>query len=174
MASTVLINFWSPWLMETQYAIKVQLAWWLWTISCLKLMKSEWPWTKVKEWHWPHVHLHILIQCTTHNQFYLNQRLQLFLRNPLGTCVFRCFPIKNIRNQILTLCTVKRSKVNLGTSFEQTTGIPMGTNCAPLVADLCLFCYERDIMKSSWENQADIIEALQFCFQIPWRLTKYW
>ena len=38
--------------------------------------------------------------------------------------------------------------------------IPMGTNCAPLVADLFLFYYERDFMKSlSHENQADIIEA---------------
>ena len=36
----------------------------------------------------------------------------------------------------------------------------MGTNCAPLVADLFLFCFERDFMKSlSRENQADIIEA---------------
>ena len=36
----------------------------------------------------------------------------------------------------------------------------MGTNCAPLVADLFLFCYERDFMKSlSRENQTDIIEA---------------
>ena len=36
----------------------------------------------------------------------------------------------------------------------------MGTNCAPLVADLFLFCYERDFLKSlSRENRADIIEA---------------
>ena len=36
----------------------------------------------------------------------------------------------------------------------------MGTTSAPLVADLYLFCYERDFMKSlSRENQADIIEA---------------
>ena len=36
----------------------------------------------------------------------------------------------------------------------------MGTNCAPLVADLFLFCYERDIMMFlSDEIQADIIEA---------------
>ena len=32
--------------------------------------------------------------------------------------------------------------------YRQTTGIPKGTNCAPLVADLFLFCYERDFMKS--------------------------
>ena len=36
----------------------------------------------------------------------------------------------------------------------------MGTNCAPLVADFFLFCYERDFMLSlSDNNQADIIEA---------------
>ena len=36
----------------------------------------------------------------------------------------------------------------------------MGTNCAPLVADLFLFCYERDSMLSlSVNNPADIIEA---------------
>ena len=36
----------------------------------------------------------------------------------------------------------------------------MGTNCAPLVADLFLFCYERDFMTSlSDDNQADITEA---------------
>ena len=44
--------------------------------------------------------------------------------------------------------------------YRQTIGIPMGTNCAPIVADLFLFCYERDFMKSlTRENQADIIEA---------------
>ena len=35
----------------------------------------------------------------------------------------------------------------------------MGTNCAPLVADLFLFCYERDFMKSLFDKQADIIDA---------------
>ena len=36
----------------------------------------------------------------------------------------------------------------------------MSTNCAPLVADLFLFFYERDFMTSlSDDNQADIIEA---------------
>ena len=36
----------------------------------------------------------------------------------------------------------------------------MGTNCTPLVADLFLFCYERDFMLSlSDNNQADIFEA---------------
>ena len=33
--------------------------------------------------------------------------------------------------------------IRFGTKvYRQTIGIPMGTNCAPLVADLFLFCYE--------------------------------
>ena len=35
----------------------------------------------------------------------------------------------------------------------------MGTKCAPLVADLFLFCYERDFMLSlSEENQSGVNE----------------
>ena len=51
--------------------------------------------------------------------------------------------------------------IRFGTKlYRQTIAIPMGTNCAPLVVDLFLFCYERDFMKSlSSENQVDIIEA---------------
>ena len=45
--------------------------------------------------------------------------------------------------------------------YRQIVGIPIGTNCAPLVADLFLFCYERDFMFSLPDNnQTDIIEAL--------------
>ena len=44
--------------------------------------------------------------------------------------------------------------------YTQIVGIPMGTNCAPLVADLFLFCYKRDLMLSlSEDNQSDVIEA---------------
>ena len=44
--------------------------------------------------------------------------------------------------------------------FRQTVGIPMGTNCAPLVADLFLYCYERDFMLSlSSDTQSDVIDA---------------
>ena len=42
----------------------------------------------------------------------------------------------------------------------QIVGIHMGPNCAPLVADLFLFCYERDFMLSLPEdNQSDVIES---------------
>ena len=42
-------------------------------------------------------------------------------------------------------------------------GIPMGTNCPPLVANLFLFCYERDFMISlSEEKHSDVIEAFSW------------
>ena len=48
----------------------------------------------------------------------------------------------------------------------------METNCAPLVADLFLFCYERDFMKFlSRENQTDIIEPFRIRIRIR---IVYW
>ena len=51
--------------------------------------------------------------------------------------------------------------IRFGTKlYRQVVGIPMGTNCAPLVANLFLFCYERDFMMSlSDDKQADVIDA---------------
>ena len=44
--------------------------------------------------------------------------------------------------------------------YRQIIGIPMGTNCAPLVADLFLFCYETDFMLSLLDtNQSEVIET---------------
>ena len=46
-----------------------------------------------------------------------------------------------------------------GMVYQQIVGIPMGTNCAPLIADLFLYCYERDFMsnlqKSKWFDLID-------------------
>ena len=43
---------------------------------------------------------------------------------------------------------------------SKIVGIPMGTNCAPLVTDLFLFCYESVFMLSlSDDNQSEVIEA---------------
>ena len=47
--------------------------------------------------------------------------------------------------------------------YRQIVGIPMGTYCTPLVADLSLFCYGRDLMFSlSEESQSDVISAYNF------------
>ena len=44
--------------------------------------------------------------------------------------------------------------------ITQVVGIPMGTNCAPLVTDLFLFCYARGYMMSlSDDKQADVVDA---------------
>ena len=53
--------------------------------------------------------------------------------------------------------------IRFGTKlYRQIVSIPMGTNCAPLLADLFLFCYERDFMTSlSDVKQAEIIEAFK-------------
>ena len=46
------------------------------------------------------------------------------------------------------------------TLYRHIVGIQMGTHCAPLVADLFLFCYVTYFMISlSDDNQADVIEA---------------
>ena len=51
--------------------------------------------------------------------------------------------------------------LDLGPGYtDKLLEIPMGTNCAPLVADLFLYCYEREFMDSlNHDNQADVIEA---------------
>ena len=42
----------------------------------------------------------------------------------------------------------------------------MDTNCAPLIVDLFLFCYERDFMMSlSDDKQADVIDAFNTTFR---------
>ena len=51
--------------------------------------------------------------------------------------------------------------IHFGTKlYRKIVGIPMSTNCAPLVTDVFLFCYERDFMVSpSDDKQADVIDA---------------
>ena len=46
-----------------------------------------------------------------------------------------------------------------GMVYQQIVGIPMGTNCAPLIADLFLFCYERDFMSDRQKSKRfDLID----------------
>ena len=44
--------------------------------------------------------------------------------------------------------------------YRQIVSISKGTNCAPLVADLFLFCYERDFMLSLSDNNQLILKLL--------------
>ena len=62
-------------------------------------------------------------------------------------CVAFTFLMKNIYVQFV------------GMVYQQIVGIPKGTNCAPLIADLFLFCYERDFMSYLHKSkQYDLID----------------
>ena len=45
-----------------------------------------------------------------------------------------------------------------GRVFQQTVGIPMGTNCAPLLADLFLYSYEADFIQGLLKNNKKKLE----------------
>ena len=46
-----------------------------------------------------------------------------------------------------------------GMVYQQIVGIPMGTYCAPLIADLFLYCYERDFMSNLQKSKRfDLID----------------
>ena len=59
--------------------------------------------------------------------------------------------------------------IRFGTKlYRQIVGVPMGTNCIPLVGDLFLFCNERDFMTSlSGVKHAEIIEAFKSTSRYP-------
>ena len=59
--------------------------------------------------------------------------------------------------------------IRFGTKlYRQIVGIPMGTNCAPPIAVLFLFCYERDFMAClSYNKKAEIIQAFN-------STSRYW
>ena len=63
-----------------------------------------------------------------------------------------------MRRLILSLDNIY---IRFGTKlYRQIVRILMGTNCAPLVADLLLYCNERDFIDSlNHDNQSDVIEA---------------
>ena len=50
---------------------------------------------------------------------------------------------------------------------EVLVDIPMGINCAPLVADLVLFCYERDFMLSLSDNNQTDSQVWYLIVSIP-------
>jgi hypothetical protein len=53
-----------------------------------------------------------------------------------------------------------------GRVFQQTVGIPMGTNCAPLLADLFLYSYEADFIQGLLKkNEKKIARSFNFTFR---------
>ena len=53
-----------------------------------------------------------------------------------------------------------------GRVFQQTVGIPMGTNWAPLLADLFLYSYEADFIQGLLKkNEKKLARSLNFTFR---------
>ena len=87
--------------------------------------------------------------CYDKNAFFASEQPK---RYKLWSCKKMCDALNYLLDNIFIRFGLKL--------YRQIVGIPMGTNCAPLVADLFLFCYERDFVLSlSDNNQTDIIEA---------------
>ena len=91
----------------------------------------------------------LYLACNDKNAFCTSEQPK---RYKLWSCQKMCDALRYLLDNIF---------IRFGSKlYRQIVGIPMGTNCAPLVADLFLFCYERDFMLSlSDNNQAYIIEA---------------
>ena len=91
----------------------------------------------------------LYLACNDKNAFFTSEQPKWY---KLWSCQKMCDALHYLLDNIF---------IRFGSKlYRQIVGIPMGTNCAPLVADLFLFCYERDFMLSlSDNNQADIIEA---------------
>ena len=88
------------------------------------------------------------LACNDRNAFFTSEKPKEIAWSCQNVCDALTFLLDNI-------C------IRFGTKlYRQVVGIPMATNCAPLVAALFLFCYERDFMMSlSDDKQADIIDA---------------
>ena len=81
--------------------------------------------------------------------------------------LFKLWSCQNVCDALIYLRYLDNIFIRFGTKLHrQIVGIPMGTNCAPLVADLFLFFYERDlIMSLSDDTQADVIEVFNLTFR---------
>ena len=53
-----------------------------------------------------------------------------------------------------------------GRVFQQTVDIPMGTNCAPLRADLFLYSYDADAIQGLLKkNEKELARSFNFTFR---------
>ena len=59
-----------------------------------------------------------------------------------------------------------------GILFQQVVGIPMGTNCAPLLADLFLYSYESEFLQKLVKDKK-IHEARAFNFAYRYHISVF-
>ena len=89
------------------------------------------------------------LACNERNAFFTSEHKN---RYKLWSCQNICEALTYLLDNIF---------IRFGTRlYRQIVGIPMVTNCATFIADLFLFCYERDFMASfSYNKEAEIIQA---------------
>ena len=59
--------------------------------------------------------------------------------------------------------------------LKQTVGIPMGTDCAPLLANLFLFFYEYNYVKESLKtNHASSLKGARSCVDVSCAAVAMW
>ena len=79
----------------------------------------------------------LYLACNDKNAFFTSEQPK---RYKLWSCQKMCDALHYLLDNIF---------IRFGSKlFRQIVGISMGTNCAPLVADLLLFCYERPFVVS--------------------------
>ena len=63
-----------------------------------------------------------------------------------------------------------------GMVYQQIMGIPNGSNRAPLIADLFLYCYERDFMFNLQKSKRSGIIYMfnDIYLSISWRHIHHW
>ena len=87
----------------------------------------------------------LYIACNDRHAFFTSDAVKYYnLRFCQKVCEALTFPLNN-------------TFVRFGSKlYRQIVGILMGTNCAPLVADLFLFCNERDFMLSLSDDTSNL------------------
>ena len=94
------------------------------------------------------------LACNDRNAFFTSEK---------KTKKYHAWSCQNVCDALIFL--LDNIFIRFGTKlYRQVVGILMDTNCAPLVADLFLFCYERDsdfMMSLSDDKQADVIDAFK-------------
>ena len=91
----------------------------------------------------------LYIACNDRNAFFTSDAVRNY---NLWSCQYVCESLTFLLDNIY---------IRFGSKlYIRIVGIPMGTKCAPLEADLFLFCYGRDFMLSlSEDKQSDVIKA---------------
>ena len=105
----------------------------------------------------------LYIACNDRNAFFTSDAVRNY---NLWTCQKVCEALTFLLDNIY---------IRFGSKlYRQIVGIPMGTNCALLVADLFLFCYEREIavhLAIACGVYGDVFLCCPFSHEVSWMRT---